>query len=393
MKKNIDQAELAFASDARKSLTRRQFAALAAVAAASLALPSLSGCSSSGPSTKAADFRAAYDAGDEGYVLFTDSCGREVALPKDIKGVSPSGSYAQIMLTTLCPEKLISLSSRFSESQTDYLSDEIDDLPVLGRFYGGTNGDLSYEEIIKLSPDVIIDIGEPKENIASDLDGLQEQTGLPVIFVEATLTHVPEAYRALGSLLSCSDKAEELAAYGDQVLAFAADNRDRIAADGLKVMYSAGPYGYDVKGKGTVHGAVLDLVGVENVADLSGTNSTEVSPEQVMVWAPEVLILSPTDGFFEHVYDDPTWAGIPAVQGGRVYEVPGVPYEWMDKPPSVQTILGVLWLGNLLYPELYDFDMVATAQEFYRMFWGYELTEAEARETLGNSTLLRYDPS
>lgn len=384
MASNVNHAHSA------RNLTRRQFAKVAAVAAAAAALPALSGCSGSGagPSTKAQDFQAAYEAGEEGYVLFTDSCGRQVALPSDIQTISPSGAYAQIMLTTLCPEKLISLSSRFSESQLDYLDDRIDDLPILGRFYGGTNGDLSYEEIIRMSPDLIIDVGEPKESIADDLDGLQEQTGLPVIFVEATLVHVAQAYRTLGSILGCADRAEELASYADSVLGFAADNQARIAADGCKVLYSGGPYGYDVRGKGTVHGAVLDLVGVENVADLQGVNSTEVSPEQVMVWAPEVLLLSPADGFFDYVYDDATWAGIPAVQSRRVYEVPGEPYEWMDKPPSVQTLLGVLWLGNLLYPHIYDFDMIATAQEFYQLFWGYALTEAEARELLANSTLL-----
>lgn len=371
------------------NITRRRFVWGAAVLGASLALPALGGCSgSSAPSTKAEDFRAAYEAGDAGYTLFTDSCGRQVALPVDIRSVSPSGSYAQIMLTTLCPEKLISLSSRFSENQLEYLNDEIDDLPILGRFYGGTNGDLNCEEIIKMSPDVIVDIGEPKENIAADLDGLQEQTGLPVIFVEATLVHVAQAYRLLGRVLGCAEKAEELASYADKVLDFAQDNRARIEADGLKVMYSGGPYGYDVKPKGTVHGAVLDLVGVSNVADLTGTNSTEVSPEQVMVWAPEVLLVSPADGFFDCVYDDATWAGIPAVENRRVYEVPGEPYEWMDKPPSVQTLLGVLWLGNLLYPEVYSFDMTATVQEFYQLFWGYELSEPAARAMLANSTLL-----
>lgn len=374
------------------SLTRRAFAALAATAAASVAAGSLSlgGCSGgAAPSTKAADLRAAWDAGErESVQLFTDSCGREVALPADVEAISPSGAYAQIMLTTLCPERLVSLSSRFSDNQLDYLPAYIADLPVLGRFYGGTNGDLNYEEIIRMSPDVIIDIGEPKENIAADLDGLQEQTGLPVIFVEATLTHVAEAYRALGGVLSCAGRAEELASYADDVLAFAGDKRARVSADGLKALYSGGPYGYDVKAKGTVHGAVLDLVGVGNVADLGGVNSTEVSPEQVMVWAPDVVLLSPADGFFDYVYDDETWAGVPAVREGRVYEVPGEPYEWLDKPPSVQTLLGVLWLGNLLYPEIYDFDMVATAQDFYRLFWGYELSDAEAGALLANSTLL-----
>lgn len=373
-----------------QGFTRRQFLAAAAVASVSAMLPALGACASDAarPSTKAQDFRDACERGEEGYALFTDSCGREVALPTNVQSISPSGAYAQIMLTTLCPEKLISLSSRFSESQLSYLPSEIDGLPVLGRFYGGTNGDLNYEEIIKMSPDVIVDVGESKENIADDLDKLQEQTGLPVIFVEATLTHVAQAYRSLGSVLGCTEKAEELASYADKVLGFAEENRPVIEAGGLKVLYSGGAYGYEVKGKGTVHGAVLDLVGVQNVADLSGTNSTEVSPEQVMVWDPDVVLLSPADGFFDLIYADDTWAGVSAVKDKRVYEVPGEPYEWMDKPPSVQTLLGVLWLGNLLYPGIYSFDMVATAQEFYKLFWGYDLTESEARQLLANSTLL-----
>ena len=371
------------------NMTRRRFATLAALVAASCALPVLSGCDSgkSAPSTKAEELRAAYEAGDAGVQLFVDSCGREVALPADIRAISPSGAYAQIMLSTLCPEKLASLSSRWGEAQLAYLPSFLGDLPVLGRFYG-KNGDMNFEEIIKLSPDVIIDIGEPKESIAADMDALQQQTGLPVIFVEATLLHVAEAYRSLGGALGCSSRAEELAAYVDEVLAFADANRAKIATDGLKVLYSGGPYGYDVKAANTVHGAVLDLVGVVNVADLQGVNSTEVSPEQVMLWAPEVVLLSPADGFLDYIYADSTWGGIPAVMERRVYEVPGEPYEWMDKPPSVQVVLGVLWLGNLLYPEIYDFDMVDETCEFYRLFWGYDLPEEAARALLSRSTLL-----
>ena len=72
---------------------------------------------------------------------------------------------------------------------------------------------------------------------------------------------------------------------------------------------------------------------------------------------------------------------------GRYYEIPGLPYDWMSYPPSVNRVLGIWWLGNLLYPELYDYDMVQVAQEYYRLFWHYDLTEEEARQMLSRSTL------
>ena len=373
---------------ARRNISRRSFlAGAAALGISALGTGALSGCGSSGPSSKAAELEELYEQGSSEVQLFTDSSGREVVLPAQIESVSPSGSYAQLILCTLCPDLLISLSSSFSDTQAQYLGQDLAQLPVLGRFYS-KNADLNYEEIIRMSPDVVIDMGEEKDDIATDMDGLQEQLGLPVITINATLTQLPAAYRSLGQILEREEDAEERASWIDEALVYAEERHDEIAAEGLKVMYSSGTYGYEVKEAGTVHAAPLELLGVTNVAELEDANSTEVSPEQVMIWAPEVLLLSPTEGFFDLIYEDETWAQVPAVQNGRVYEVPGEPYEWLDRPPSVQTVLGLLWLGNLLYPELYDFDIVEVAQDFYSLFWGYELGADEARALMANSTFL-----
>ncbi|MDR1713233.1 MAG: ABC transporter substrate-binding protein, partial [Coriobacteriales bacterium] len=288
---------------------------------------------------------------------------------------------------TLCPEKLISLAGSFSKTQASYIGPDLAGLPVLGRFYG-KNADMNYEEIIRMDPDVIVDIGEPKTGIGSDMTGLQEQTGLPCIFVEATVPNIAKAYGMLGEALGVAEAAAELADYAQGVLDFANLHQPEIAADGLKVLYSGGIYGLDVVEKGTVHSGSIDILGLDNVAVLGATNSTEVSIEQVLLWQPDVLLLSPGDAFFDEVYKDASWAEVPAVANRRVYEVPGKPYEWLNKPPSVQQLLGILWLGNLLYPEIYDFDIVERTQEFYHLFWHYDLSADAARELMANSTFL-----
>ena len=89
---------------------------------------------------------------------------------------------------------------------------------------------------------------------------------------------------------------------------------------------------------------------------------------------------------------DPAWSQVRAIREGRYYEIPALPYNWMSSPPSLNMLLGIRWLGNLLYPDIYDYDMAAEAQRAYRLLWDYELTDAEASELLAHSTLREASP-
>lgn len=323
-------------------------------------------------------------------VLFTDDSGRQVEIPAEIDEIVPSGAWAQMVLYTLCPDKLSGLCSSFSRVQRQFIKEEHWDLPTFGQFYG-SGGTVSYEAIIKASPDIIIDIGEEKDSIVDDMNTLQEQTGIPVIFIEASLSSMPDAYEKLGEALGCTERATELADYTRNVLALAEENRAKLTEDRIvHGVYVQGEYGTEVNAKGSSHAEVLEIVGVDNLAvleDFGGRGGDEVSMEQMLLWDPGLVIISP-DGNFDEIYNDTQWETVSAVVNHQVYEVPIGPYNWLDRPPSMQRILGILWLGNLVYPELYDFDMVEKAREFYQLFWDYDLSEEEANELLANSTLL-----
>jgi len=319
--------------------------------------------------------------------LFVDSCGRAVEIPAQINAVVPSGPLAQMILYTVCPEKLQSLAVTLSKTQKQYLDERIWSLPITGQFYGGA-GTMNLEEIMRAAPDLIIDMGEAVDSIASDMDGLQAQTGIPVIFIEASLTTMEQAYRTLGELVDASERADACADYIRDTLS---DVREKAASipenERLRTVYAVGENGTEVYGKGSLHAETLELVGAENVAIVERYNSkgrTEVSMEQMLVWNPDVLILG-GDADLRDVLSDPGWANVSAVQNGRAYEVPTGPYNWMDQPPSVQRVLGLKWLGNVLYPELYDYDMVNETRTFYRLFWHYELSEEAARSLLAGS--------
>ena len=157
----------------------------------------------------------------------------------------------------------------------------------------------------------------------------------------------------------------------------------------LKVLFGTGSTGLACNAAGSAQADVIDLVGAvnaiipEEVTNRGG--GTTVSLEEVYAVEPDVILLS-SGGPYDTLTEG-DWAGLTAVQQGRYYEIPGLPYDWMSSPPSVNRVLGIWWLGNLLYPQLYDYDMTAVAQEYYRLFWHYDLSAEKAAGMLNRSTL------
>ena len=49
----------------------------------------------------------------------------------------------------------------------------------------------------------------------------------------------------------------------------------------------------------------------------------------------------------------------------------------MGSPPSVQRYLGLIWLTAALYPEYCDYDVKTEITEYYELFYGCTLTEAQ----------------
>ena len=297
---------------------------------------------------------------------FTDDLGRQVMLPENIDKVAVSGTVAQMAVFALCPEKLAGVAEAIPLPGYE-------DLPVFGQLYGG-KGELNLETLLQSGAQVIIDVGEAKASLAEELDDLQEETGIPFVHIDASLATYGQAFRTLGAMLGLSEQAEPLANYCEN----AYDTACALAGSVEKIsaVYVTGDAGQNVIAKGSFQGEVMDLLthnaAVVDAPSAKGTGN-EVSMEQLMLWDPEVIIFSP-DSIYARVADDPVWQTLTAVQTGRYYEAPSLPYNWMGFPPGVQRCLGLLWLGKALYPENADYDLSAKAAEFYELFYHCRVT-------------------
>ena len=322
-------------------------------------------------------------------VKFTDSLGREVELPPDITRIAPSGAVAAMILYAAAPDKLVSIASQPDDAYKKYYSEDYLKLPSTGQIYG--TSDINPEELINLNPQLIIDLGDIKGDMSAELNSLQEQTGIPVIFIEATIDTYPQAFRTLGKLLGEEKQGEALARFTEETLSLAAASRAQITDNNrYRVMFGTGKTGLDCNAKGSVQSTVLEAVGVDNaitvpkVSHKGGGNTVTI--EEVMNADPDIILLD-AGGPYAALNQEKYWSGLRAVQEGTYYEIPCGPFYFLAGPPSINQIIGINWLGNLLYPDLYNLDIQARIQAYYKTFWHYELSEEEVTELLKNSTL------
>ena len=316
--------------------------------------------------------------------VFTDSVGREVTVPAQIDKVALSGPMAQIVLFALCPDKLVGIANAWDESAAQYLDTEYYNLPLLGQLYGG-KGELNLETLLESGAQVVIDVGEAKGSIVEDLDALQEQTTIPFVHISATLATMDETYTMLGDLLGMPDEAKTLADYCRGTYDRALTIADSVEKANL--LYITGDAGLNVIAQGAYHAEVIDLLS-NNLAVVDDPSSkgtgNEVDMEQILNWNPDVILFAP-DSIYDTVAEDAAWQGVTAIQNGAYYEVPMGPYNWMGFPPSVQRLLGMLWMAKVLYPEAADYDLYTEAAEYFELFYHCDLTQEQYDALVANS--------
>jgi iron complex transport system substrate-binding protein len=100
-----------------------------------------------------------------------------------------------------------------------------------------------------------------------------------------------------------------------------------------------------------------------------------VSIEQVLKWDPEIIVTIDRD-FAANVRGDPLWKDYRRVPSGRVHLSPKVPFGWVDFPPSVNRLIGLWWLAQILYPEHFKEDIGTLTRDFYTRF--YHVTPSDA---------------
>lgn len=371
---------------------RSRLAAIACAATLCFGLAgALGGCSSAeGSASDVAGGKNAAEQSQDAQAAtrtFADSAGREVEVPAQVEKIAPSGHTAQQVLLTMAPDKMVGLSMELTTDQLKYFGNEFADLPVFGAAFGA-KGDMNKEAVAAAGPQVIIDTGEYKDGLKEDLDNLQSQLGIPVVFIETPLDGYDKAYEMLGDLLGMQERGTELGEYCAQAYDDTKAAMDAIPeSERVNVAYLMGDAGLNAIAKGSYQGTVIDLCAnnVVQVEKASGSGTgNEISLEQIAVWNPDLIVFG-KDSIYDTVGDDAAWAGISAIESKNYYEVPSEPWTWMNNPPTVNQVLGMQWFPRLCYPDKFDDDLQDVVTGYYKTFYGYDLTQADYDELMATA--------
>jgi iron complex transport system substrate-binding protein len=315
-----------------------------------------------------------------------DAAGRRLAVPPRVERVFPAGPPAAIMLYTLAPDLLLGWPRANRPEERAFLLPEIGARREVGRLTGRGNT-ANLEEVLQLKPDLILDIGSTTATYVSLADRVQAQTGVSYVLIDGRFANTAPTLRLMGGILGVEERAGKLAAYAEATFADLDAMLAKIPQGQRPRVYLArGPDGLETGVRGSINTEIIERVGAINVADAPGQRGiVNVSIEQVLLWNPEVVVTW-DDRFYERVWNDPFWQGTDAVQNRRVYLSPSEPFGWIDRPPSINRLLGMRWLASVLYPDRFEGDLRALTREFYALFYQVDLSEHQLDAMLAGAT-------
>jgi iron complex transport system substrate-binding protein len=120
----------------------------------------------------------------------------------------------------------------------------------------------------------------------------------------------------------------------------------------------------------------------ESVSTVGGKEGglAQVSMEQVLQWAPDVVVLD--EGDAAHLNEDPQWVAVPAVRAGRVFRLPTGIFIW-NRASFESAALLPMWLAVHAYPARFrEMSMDEEVRRFYREVFGFKPTDVQLRSVL-----------
>lgn len=240
------------------------------------------------------------------------------------------------------------------------------------------------EELLTINPDLII---TPMNDVAVKL----REAGLPAInLMFANYGDMKRAFAILGDCLG-EEYAAKAAAWSELVDNNIAEvtnalgdlaEKDKPVVYYIQGMTNQGLYstfsGDSIMNEWITYGGGIfasALMGIE------GTNTTAAA-EEVLALNPDVVIIGgpAQHELYDELMADPAWKDINAVKNNRVYTNPNGLFPW-DRF-GMESALQIKFAASVIHPELYQVDMIAEVQEFYKEFVGVELTDEQAQNMI-----------
>jgi len=305
--------------------------------------------------------------------LVTDMTGRKVEVPDEVNRiVTTYRSATQFVFCLNAQDRLVASDLSFEKISLFQKLYEGEKLPNVGSKRHGLN----LEQIIEVDPDLVILF--PYNDGPKVAKKLKEFGIASIIIVPESYAQIKETTRILGKALDAEKRAEEVIDQYNKILKIV-DNTNEIID--RKEVYFANSDLFDTVGKNMLQTSMIELAGGINPAKEVKTGFIKTSLEELIKWNPDVIVVSQYySGTIEDLSNRPELQQLKAVKNENIYRFPSKVEPWDFPSPS--SYLGIVWLAEKLYPEMYDdLDIEKIVNEYYNTL--YE----QSYQELGGSNL------
>jgi len=310
--------------------------------------------------------------GWSGTLTIKDMAERTVILPHKAERIVTTFKPATLCVVSLeLQEKIIGIDTG---SKRDRLIQAI--LPGVSTLAGvGTkSAGINFESVVSLSPDLVI--------LYAQKDGFELAQRLARIKIPSIII-LPESFASVEKSLEIIAKATGTVARAakikkamDGILQMVAKKTQFLAAEQRKTAYFASPKGlFNTATGNMLQDEIFTLAGIINVAHNLRGYFQDISPEQFVVWNPDLVVVS------QHLHqriikrlNDPVLRQTTAIAKKEVYRFPSDLAPWDF--PSPLAVLGTLWLADKSYPELFHgVDIGKEIDLFHLKLFGKSLND------------------
>lgn len=205
-----------------------------------------------------------------------------------------------------------------------------------------------------------------------------ENAGIKVVAIQGeTLEESYEAVRLMARVLGCGEQGEAYIKDCQRLCTMVSERVSKVPQEQHPRVMFCGPKDiFTVASGEMLQNTMIEMAGGKNVATNVKGFWASVSPEQVVAWQPDVIILGSSLDMYsvEDVLENPSLKSVKAVENQQVYTFPSN-IGWWDYP-APHCVLGIVYLAKTLYPEEFkDVDVTAVADDFYQKYLGYSFTD------------------
>ncbi len=301
-----------------------------------------------------------------------DMAGRRVTITGPVNRIVTTFKPASLCVLSLgLADRLVGVdnSSRKDRLQLAVLP-EIADIEGVGTKSMGIN----FETLVSLKPELVI-LYSQKEgpSIAERLDIMKIPS---IIIFPETFETIKDAMRLIAKAAGEPEKMPNVERQMDEVLNLVTQRLDGLAEEQKKTGYFSSAIGlYSTTTGSMLQDEIFKHAGIKNVSSHLTGYFQDISPEQLVNWNPDIMVLSQhlKAGETRRLSEKPLQQ-IKAISQKAVYRCPSSLAPWDF--PSPLSVLATLWIAKKAYPKRFsDIDTVKQADVFHKALFGKSMTQ------------------